>query len=241
MDYVLSSDIDWASEYCIEKLLAITARYEVTPTLFVTHESSVIQKALNEGRVELGIHAKFLPNSSHGNDVDGVIDHLLSIVPHAIAVRCHAYTDGTHIAKALVRRGFGIDSNICCHLQRDLRPLYHWCRLLRLPVFFEDDVHWDRGGQWSFDRYASDFFSSGLKILNFHPFFVALNVPDADFYARHKSYIKTLTRGQARLLRYDGPGVETFLVEAIEQILDAGHRFVTIGELACKMGNRNEN
>jgi hypothetical protein len=104
---------------------------------------------------------------------------------------------------------------------------------LRLPVFFEDDVHWDRGLDWRFDKYAADFLSPGLKILNFHPYFVALNVPDAVFYARHKSRIRDLTRDQAAEFRHRGAGAGTFMVDALRAMLAAGHRFVTLDELAC--------
>ena len=134
-----------------------------------------------------------------------------------------------------VRHGITTDSNLVCYLQSGLAPLHHWAGLLRLPVFWEDDVHWARGGSWTFAPYAELFFSSGLKILNFHPFLVALNVPDASFYSLHKRHIPTLTREQAESLRYQGAGCATFLVEMLESILAAGHRFVHLSDLAAEV------
>ncbi len=232
MDFVLTSDLDWASEYCVEHFLQIADRFSVKPTLFVTHDSRAARAASDDGRADLGIHPNFLHGSSHGETLDSVVGHVLGFAPNATAVRCHRYFDTPHSAAALARHGLKIDSNICLHLQSGIAPIRLPNGLTRFPVFFEDDVHWIGGHEWSFDRCAAAFSSSGLKILNFHPFFVALNVPDADFYARHKAHIPTLTREEADAFRHTGPGAATFLVDALEKILASGHRFVTLGVLA---------
>jgi len=231
IDFVLTADVDWASEYCIEHFLRIADMFSLKPTLFVTHESPAIRKAGSDGRAELAIHPNFLAGSTHGTSPDAVIDHVLKLVPDALAVRCHRYFGGAKTEDALAERGLRYDSNVCRHLQPDLMPEPLASGLLRLPVFFEDDVHWDRGLSWDFAAHAAAFFSPGLKILNFHPFFVALNVPSASFYARHKRHIPTLTAQQAELLRHPGAGAETFLIMSLEAILAAGHRFLSLGEL----------
>ncbi len=231
IDFVLTADVDWASEYCIEHLLGIAARFSLTPTFFVTHASPTLRAAGIDGRAELAIHPNFLAGSTHGATPDAVIDHILKLVPGAQAVRCHRYFGGPHTEQALARRGLLYDSNVCQHLQPDLKPERLASGLLRLPVFFEDDVHWDRGLAWDFAAHEAAFFSAGLKILNFHPFFVALNVPDARFYQRNKRHIPTLTARQAEHLRHSGAGAETFLIEAIEAVLIAGHRFLPLGKL----------
>ena len=232
IDFVLTADVDWASEYCIDHFLSIAARFSITPTIFVTHSSPMLRVAGAEGRAELAIHPNFLGGSSHGAAPDDVIDHVLGLVPDAVAARCHRYFGGPDIEQALASRGLLYDSNVCRHMQPDLKPERLASGLLRLPVFFEDDVHWDRGLSWDFAAHAAAFFSPGLKILNFHPFFVALNVPDASFYKRSKAHIPTLTAGEAERLRHPDAGAETFLIEAIEAILAAGHRFLPLGTLA---------
>jgi hypothetical protein len=236
MDFVLTFDIEWASEYCIEHVLQIADRFLIKPTFFVTHSSPAVRKAFADERVELGIHPNFLPGSSHGDDTDSVIETVLRLAPQATAVRCHRYIYSEEIGNALTRHGLKIDSNICHHLTGELRPIALDSGLLRLPVFFEDDIHWTRGLAWHFDEHAADFFSPGLKILNFHPFFVALNAVDAQFYAQHKKYIRTLSRKEAAALRFSGAGTETFLIDSLEQILARGHRFLPLGELAARLG-----
>jgi hypothetical protein len=174
VDFVFTSDIDWASEYAIGNLLSIVGQYGIRPTLFTTHDSATIRAAAESGFAEVGIHPNFLPGSTHGDNVDAVIQHVLTPAPNARISRSHSFLDGTHIATALVRHGITTDSNLVCYLQSGLAPLHHWAGLLRLPVFWEDDVHWARGGSWRFAPYAERFLSPGLKILNFHPFLVAL-------------------------------------------------------------------
>ena len=231
-DFVLTADIDWASEYCIEHFLSVTERFSVTPTLFVTHESPAIRKAEREGRAELAIHPNFLAGSSHGVSTNAVIDHVLKLVPNALAVRYHRYLGAPKAEEILAKRGLRYDSNVFRHLESGLLPERLASGLLRLPVFFEDDVHWDGGHSWDFREHAADFFSPGLKVLNFHPFFVALNVPNASFYARQKRHITSLTEQEAALLRHPGAGTASFLIMCLEAIVAAGYRFRSLGDLA---------
>ena len=229
--FVLTGDVDWASEHCIESYVDHAARHGIVPTLFVTHRSPAIERAAAAGRVHLGIHPNFLPGSSHGSAIDEVLDHVFDLVPRPVAARSHCFADSSQIAAALAERAIRVDSNLCCHLQQGLPVLHHWNGVKRLPVFFEDDVHWTQGGGWSFADYRDVFGSPGLKILNFHPFIWALNTPDADFYAAHRSHIPTLTAQEADRLRHPGPGSATFLDEIIAWVRQGGGEFVSLPDL----------
>lgn len=231
--FVLTGDVDWASEYCIESYVDHAASHGIVPTLFVTHRSAAIERAAAAGKVDLGIHPNFLAGSSHGASVDEVLDFVFDLVPDSVAARSHCFVDGSAIAAAEAARGILWDSNMCCHLQPDLPVLNHWNGVKRLPVFFEDDVHWKRGGGWSFADYRDAFASPGLKLLNFHPFVWALNMPGEDFYAAHKAHIPTLTTEQAEALRHRGPGSATFLDEIIAWVRQSGGAFVSLPDL-CK-------
>jgi len=233
LDFVLTSDLDWASEDCIAVFLEIAERFAIKPTIFVTHESPAVRRAAAAGNAELGIHPNFLCDSDHGADAGSVIDTVLALVPEAIAVRAHRYLASPVISTLLAERGLTIDSNVCRHLNAGIEHEFLPGGVIRLPVFFEDDIHWTQGGDWHFETCRQSFLSPGLKVLNFHPFLVALNVPDAAFYQRHKRHIRTLTCEQAAHLGHRGPGARSFLLEAIGTILAAGHRFVTLGELAA--------
>ena len=231
MDFVLTADMDWASESCIDGFLDVAGSFGILPTLFVTHASAAAFGAAAAGRAELAIHPNFLPGSSHGETVAEVLDHVLALVPGARVLRSHRYIDSEAVRAAAIDRGLFADSNECRHLEPGLGPRRLPGGLRRLPVFFEDDVHWTKQLRWRFADYATAFFAPGLKILNFHPFFVALNIPDAAFYERHRPLITGLTAAQATALRHPGEGARTFLLDALAAIADRGHRFVPLSAL----------
>jgi hypothetical protein len=228
--FVLTGDVDWASEHCIERFIDHAASLGIVPTLFVTHRSAAIDAAAAAGKVHLGIHPNFLAGSSHGATIDEVLDFVFDLVPEPVAARSHCFFDHSAIAAALAARGIGIDSNLCCHLQEGLPVLRHWNGIRRLPVFFEDDVHWTQGRGWAFDDYRAAFASPGLKILNFHPFIWALNTPDEKYYTAHRNHIPTLTGEQADALRFAGPGSATFLDEIIGWVRQSGGEFVSLAQ-----------
>ncbi|MCW6509531.1 polysaccharide deacetylase WbmS family protein [Lichenifustis flavocetrariae] len=236
--FVLTGDVDWASDDCIESYVEAAAARGIKPTLFVTHRSAVLERLAQAGLVDLGIHPNFLAGTTHGDTIDGILDHVFDLVPDPIALRCHAFFDNSHVAMAVARRGITVDSNLCCHLQGNLQGLRHWNGVLRLPVFFEDDVHWTSGLDWDFQHHATAFASPGLKILNFHPFMWAMNANSAAFYADNKPFITTLSRAQAVERRYQGRGSASFLTDIIEWVERNGRRFVTLSELASATHRR---
>jgi hypothetical protein len=229
--FLLTGDLDWASEHCIRSYIDHAASHGIVPTLFVTHRSAAIEQAAAAGKVHLGIHPNFLPDSTHGATVEHVLDHVFDLVPEPVAARSHCFFDSSEVASALARRGITVDSNICCHLQEGLPVLHHWNGVRRLPVFFEDDVHWEQGGSWEFARYRAAFSSPGLKVLNFHPFMWTLNAPDAQFHAAHRRHIPTLTEREAEAMRFRGPGSATFLDEIIQWVRQTGGEFVSLPQL----------
>ena len=63
--------------------------------------------------------------------------------------------------RGLAARGVKYDSNVCLYLQPDLAPLHHWTGIVRFPVFWEDDIHWLRGGAWTSPAMRSCFSRRG--------------------------------------------------------------------------------
>jgi hypothetical protein len=231
--FALTSDVDWTSEYCVQSLLNFSAEHSIRPTLFVTHRSAAIEDAAKSGRAELGIHPNFLPGSTHGATPDAVIAHCLGLVPGCRLWRSHAYADGTHLALKMRAAGIRIDSNLCLHLQDNLMPLHHWSGILRLPVFWEDDVHWSTARHWRLAEMIEAFFSPGLKIINVHPFIFSLNIPDTATYQWLKPWIDRLDGDEAGELRSAGPGPADFLLELIAAVKQRGHRWFSLTEIAA--------
>jgi SAM-dependent methyltransferase len=238
--FALTSDIDWASEACIEDLLQILDRFEIKPVLMATHKSTIVSERAAEGKIELGLHPNFLPGSSHGSSADEVVRHISELFPNATTFRSHSFVDSSHIAARMVERGLRYDSNLCLYMQENLFPLRHQSGLLRFPVFWEDDVHWTHSGSWRVDDVIEHFLQPGLKVLNFHPFAVALNIPDAGFYAANKRYVTSATREDIDRLRHRGAGARTFLIELLTCLQRFGHRFHTLAEIYRMIEERPE-
>jgi ubiquinone/menaquinone biosynthesis C-methylase UbiE len=238
--FVLTSDIDWASEACVEDLLHILDNFKVKPVLMATHESAVISRRAAEGRIELGLHPNFLPGSSHGNSADEVVQHIFELFPAATTFRSHSFVDSSHITTHMVARGLRYDSNLCLYLQGNLVPLRHQSGLMRFPVFWEDDVHWTRRGSWCVDDVIEQFLQPGLKVLNFHPVAVALNIPDATFYQANKEYVSSASKQDIERLRHRGAGTRSFLIELLTRLQRFGHRFSTLAELYRMISDKPE-
>lgn len=229
--FVFTTDIDWASEHCIRTLLDAMAERGVTPTAFATHRSEALDAAARNGDVGIGLHPNFLPGSSHGETREQVIDHIFDLFPDARCFRSHAMVDDTHISIAMKERDILYDSNLCLYLQPGLVPLHHWTGIPRFPMFWADDIHWRRGGEFRLAPYEDLFFSPGLKIIGVHPFMYTLNLSDHETYTRMKPKYRTLDAAEAETLRSPGPGSQTFLLELIDTVHARGFRFTTLDDL----------
>ena len=229
--YVVTADLDWASEYCIQSLLSAFKSHAIKPAIFITHSSDVINRAKENGEINCGIHPNFLPNSSHGEDIESVIDHVLTLVPKASASRSHAYVSSSHIVKALYNAGIKYDSGPVFFMQQNLQPLVHGSGLVHFPVFWEDDCHWDAGLHWDFASWRDEFLKPGLKIINVHPFFFTLNIPNASFYKMHKSHIQTLTDYEAKKFRFNGSGCQTFTLELLQFLSQMKNNVYSLDEI----------
>ncbi|HYC02691.1 MAG TPA: hypothetical protein VED40_05320 [Azospirillaceae bacterium] len=240
--FVLTSDLDWASEACLALFLEFCSRFGIVPTLFATHASPLLDQARADGRVEVGWHPNFLPGSSHGAGTDEVLSYLRDLYPGARCYRSHSYVESSRISLAMVREGMAFDSNLCLQGQAGLRPLRHWTGMVRYPVFWEDDIHWLLGGNWDFDAQAERFFTPGLKLINVHPFNFALNVPHQDWFDQHKAHTASLTSAEVDTAAWPGAGTASFLRQLVEAVQARGGRFVGLGELhdALHPGGRGQ-
>jgi hypothetical protein len=235
--FCFTSDFDWASDFCLDDLVGFLSGYDIVPTVFGTHHSETLARHVAERTAEVGLHPNFLPGSSHGTDEASVIDHVQALFPDAEVFRSHCFVDSTHIARQMLARGIKYDSNLCLYLQPDLVPLRHGTGMVRFPVFWEDDCHWElTGGDWDLDRYFDCFLTPGLKIINVHPFPFAANVTSKEHYVRTKSHITTLSAADLDEVRYPGQGTRTFVTSLIEALADNGARFHTLKEIHTMTG-----
>jgi hypothetical protein len=217
----------------VEEFLHILDGWQIKPTLFATHDCPIVRAYAAKNPHLVGIHPNPRPGSTQGKDISTVFDGLLRLFPHARAFRSHGYYDSSELIQEAVRRGIHYDSNLCLYLQSGISPLRMGIPgMTRLPVFWEDDVHWlQSGGDWQIRRYAKDFMSPGLKIINVHPFMVVANIPSADYYRKVKRCLGNVTRRNIGRIRYKGAGTQTFLRALVRLVVANKQRFWSLDEI----------
>lgn len=188
--FVLTSDQDWAPGWAARMMLDVVARDNVPLHSFRTNPCAVLDRAFEEGAITQGWHPNFLPESSHGRTTSEVIDYCRGNFPASTTLRSHTFHENTWIWKELAEAGIIADSQLATLYQPEICPILHWTGIIRFPVFFEDDVFFEHESKHlAFSVIERFLFSPGLKVLNFHPTFVACNIPSRHYYESVRSKI----------------------------------------------------
>jgi hypothetical protein len=189
-DLVLTIDIDWAPDFMIEHVANILIKRQVKATWFVTHLSPALSLLRAHPQFfELGPHPNFLPKSTHGTTPDEVLKHCLALVPEARSMRTHSLMQSTPLLNQVITSTPIIrDSSIFLPHMEGIQPLSYWWQgkeMLRLPIFWEDDLEMERpDGCWTLEAFKR--FGEGLKILDFHVIHVYMNARDMARYQKLK-------------------------------------------------------
>jgi hypothetical protein len=203
-------------------------------TPFLTHRSDYLASRfgmrdfISSG--DVGLHPNFLPGSTHGATVDEVITATKALWPDAVSFRSHCFYDDTRMLRKMAASGFRYDSNLFAFLQPMLAPLRTVADTVRLPVFWEDDVHSGVGLPWEIGGLRAAFEGPGLKIVNVHPVRVALNVPSEEFAESHRS-LGAAADVDARAEAHRGRGTRTFLAELLAHATSGGRTAVRLRDL----------
>jgi hypothetical protein len=226
-----TTDIEWSPDWAIRDLYELADEHGVPLTPFLTHRSPYLaQRLMEDNAADVGLHPNFLPGSTHGSTVDEVITTTKALWPDAVSFRSHCFYDDTRMLRRMAERGFRYDSNLFAFLQPMLAPLRTVAETVRLPVFWEDDVHSGVGLPWEIGSLRASFDGPGLKIVIVHPVRVALNVPDEGFAASHRRLDSDLDV-DARAEAHRGKGTRTFLAELFEWASAGGRRAVRLRDL----------
>ena len=221
----ITFDVDWAPDWAIALCADICSAYGVPATFYVTHPSDAVGGMGGSEQFELGIHPNFLPGSTQGKSEEEVIDYCLRLAPAAKSMRTHSLLQSTPILALVSDRYPQIETDTSLQLFRHdhLQPIDVYLgqrrrRLTRLPFYWEDDTAADHP-HWDWRSAAPD--SSGLRIFNFHPIHIAMNMSSMTQYAGLRATLDgrpmyCLTENEVEPYVGPGPGSRTFL----ETILD---------------------
>lgn len=223
--FVLTADQDWAPEWAIAAFLDVVRRFQVPLHIFRTSPSPLLDGAAARGEIEQGWHPNFLPGSTQGDTIEAVIGYCQSHFPGARTVRSHCFAENSLQWSALARVGIVADSQGLTACQAELTPYVHWTGIVRFPVFFEDDAFFAmKPDALDLQAIVPTLFSPGLKILNFHPTFVACNTPNRAHYDAHRSRVfGTVAPDPA--VRWTGRGTAHVFEELLGRVRDSGHPF----------------
>jgi hypothetical protein len=150
---------------------------------------------LTDNQFEIGIHPNFLDGSSHGDSMTNVMDFCLDLAPNARAMRTHALYSSLHLFRLVADdyRQIETDVSMFMPFQRGLRP-FDYCvgidgnGLVRIPYYWQDDIVSEWPG-WSWDSPLPE--SDGLRVFDFHPVFLALNIDGMAKYRALKDHLGT--------------------------------------------------
>lgn len=176
----ITFDIDWAPDAVIADTLALLNAANVQATFFATHSTSLFNGIQGH---EIGIHPNFLPTKDYRSE----LDRLMNLYPQAKGVRCHSYYQNTQILDLFVEHGLEYDSNSVMFGCHNIQPFKHWNGLVRVPIFWEDDINCLIGNVWE-PELLSLADPNSLFVFNFHPIHVYLNTEKLSRYEAAKPY-----------------------------------------------------
>jgi hypothetical protein len=216
--FSITCDIDWASDEIVNYFLSIMRRFNIRTTMFCTHKMNM------DGDHELAVH----PNYESGESYDKNLGELIRLFPDAKGVRNHCMYFSGKILPVLGRYNIQYMSNCTMYKQPMIRPYPVSKDILQLPIYCNDDtlLYFDDSFRLNYKSIAQP----GLKIFGFHPIHVFLNTDSIKLYEDAKIYYHQMDKLK-RCRNNDGEGVETFLTELLQYIVDNQIQTYTLYEI----------
>ncbi|WP_147822477.1 hypothetical protein [Salidesulfovibrio onnuriiensis] len=220
----LTLDIDWCSDDTLDYVSSLLVQADKRATWFATHKSAVVDDLNGRSCFEVGIHPNFLDGSSHGSSVDMVLDHITSLFPDSSIMRTHGlYQSSPVLDRATSKYGISVDVSLFLPYHSNLSVLipmgYGEKKIRRVPYFWEDDIEM-LNDYTGFSFRDQKHHCEGLKIYDFHPVHVALNISSFDEYVRLKEKKPIFEWDRKFILKYQkkGKGTLSFFEDMIERI-----------------------
>ena len=231
----LTFDTDWADDAVLRDTIDLLDARGVAATVFATHTSPLLSALAGHPRIEVGLHPNFnaLLDAGPREGAGDILNRLHDAFPAAVSVRSHSLFQSSRIQHLFAGRGlvFEVNQFIPSWSGMACRPYREITGMIRVPYFWEDDVHViamanGLAPAWSADAMLDH---GGLKAFDFHPIHVFLNTEHMDRYERSRD----AHRDAARLAshRCPSPGTRTFLIDLIERGLARGFQFRRVADV----------
>lgn len=219
-NFLIELDIDWAAEEVIEDTISLLDDYKIPATLFATHKSAALSNILRKPQFEIGIHPNFVPllrgEHSAGRDFKEVISRLLEIFPDVKSSKAHSLVDSSILLQHYSDVGITHDNTYFIDFpgMQPLMPWRLWNKMVRVPLFWEDDYDCLTAYPRNFRELLN--VSDGLKVFGFHPLHIFLNTESLERYEKTRSF----HHDPKRLIdfRYNGIGTRTKFIQLLEHM-----------------------
>ena len=231
-----TSDVDWASEDMIKKTFELLDLKSLKITIFNTHESNELEIKVKNKEIDMLIHPNFLPNSSHGDSFEEIIENCLKFCPDAKGFRSHRYFEVNDIFEIFSKLGFKYFSNFCTRCENYLTPNLHRSGLLSIPIFFEDGGFLLMDPDLNFNNFQENFSRPGLKVINFHPAHICFNTPNFEYTRNVKDSVSreewnNLSKENLKRIEYGAFGIRNFIEKMIEYCQKKNMKIISLEEI----------
>lgn len=230
----VTMDMDWANDGVLSDTLALVEYLRIPVCFFITNDTPLLDKLRHHPLLTLGIHPNFLPllSGQTSKTYLETLSEMKVLVPEAKVIRCHALVDATPVLMAAREMGFEADMNLFIPLSSGivLKPFNHFSGLKRLPFFYEDDAWAQEKDHPSVEQHLLAG-ASCLKIFNFHPIHLYLNMEDMERYNRAKPFYHQYENLAPFVNRGPEMGARDFLMRLKETADSRGIRFGKVDEL----------
>ena len=139
---VLSFDLDWAIDEILMDTLALIQKAEVKATMFVTHQTPVLDKMRELPLISMGLHPNFNPllrGQPSSSSPASIMSDLKEIVPEAKVLRSHSMSHSGLWLNAYKELGITHLSQYYMGGVNSIQPVRHVNGLVEVPVYFADD------------------------------------------------------------------------------------------------------
>ena len=88
--FCFTGDLDWVPESMVDEAVRVFRDNGVPFTPFVTHFSDAVKQDYRGGRERfVGLHPNFVFDTTHGRNIDEIIEGVRGLWPSAVSFRSH--------------------------------------------------------------------------------------------------------------------------------------------------------
>lgn len=185
--FYLTFDTEWSNQDVIDDTVNMVKENGSKATFFLTDDFPEIKY----DNVELAQH----PNIEN-KTVDEVRTHLEKLfqIQPVRGIRCHKLYNSSILNMALRDMGIEYQVNYMNFLQPNIEAFIGLCGIVEVPMFFMDYYLLDfYKGVPRYETLRDKFLSPGIKVIDFHPIEIYMNLPSLDFYYEHRDDLKVNT------------------------------------------------